>query len=297
MFKQLSSEKKAIFALSVLVLIWGYNWVVMKIAVRYAPPFQFAALRVSMGGVILFLLLLCLRKPLRPREISGTFITGLLQTSGFYALSTWALVSGGAGKTAVLNYAMPFWVLLLAWFVLGEQVRKLQWLGVVFALTGLIFILMPFRLSEGLFSKELALLSSISWAVGIIVAKRLQQKTTLDLFSFTTWQMLFGSIPLILCALLVPSRPTAWSTPYLTALAYSAVLGGAVAWLLWFYALSHLPAGIAGLGTLATPVVGVLAAWIQIGEIPSGLEILGILLIFSALILNSMQALKVRSKS
>jgi drug/metabolite transporter (DMT)-like permease len=75
-------------------------------------------------------------------------------------------------------------------------------------------------------------------------------------------------------------------------LAYSGILGGAVAWSLWFYALNRLPAGVASLGTLATPVVGVLAAWIQIGENPTFLEAIGIVLIIGALVLNSTQAIK-----
>ncbi len=219
-------------------------------------------------------------------------MVGALQMSGFYGLSTWALVNGGAGKTAVLNYAMPFWVLLLAWLVLGERVRGVQWISVVAALVGLICILMPLSFAEGLFSKELAILSSVCWAGGVIVAKRLQQRSPLDLLSFTTWQMLFGSIPLILIALLVPSQPIDWSPTFIAAMVYSVIPGNAIAWLLWFYALSRLPAGVAGLGTLAAPVIGVLAARIQLGEEPRMLEAVGMVLIIGALSLNAIQAFR-----
>jgi drug/metabolite transporter (DMT)-like permease len=287
-----SSRRNAVLALIVLVMIWGYNWVVMKVAVQYASPLDYSALRVLLGGGTLLLALLWTRKPIRPQEISGTFFTGLLQTSGFYAFSTLALVSGGAGKTAVLNYAMPFWVVLLAWVVLGERLREVQWVGVAVALAGLLFILMPFRFTEGMFSKGLALLSGVSWAVGIIVAKRLQQRADLDLLSFTAWQMLFGGIPLVLLALLAPSRPIIWSAPFVLALIYSVILGNAIAWSLWFYALSRLPAGTAGLGTLATPVVGVLTSWVQLGEEPTVSEAIGIVLIVGALVLNAAQAIK-----
>ena len=205
--------------------------------------------------------------------------------------TAWALAQP-AGKTAVLNYAMPFWVLLLAWLVLGEQVRGVQWISVVVALVGLICILMPLSLAKGLFSKELAILSSISWAGGVIVAKRLQRRSPLDLLSFTTWQMLFGSIPLILVALLVPSQPIDWSSTFIAAMIYSVIPGNAIAWLLWFYALSRLPAGVAGLGTLAAPVIGVLAARIQLGEEPRMLEAVGMILIIGALSLNAIQALR-----
>jgi drug/metabolite transporter (DMT)-like permease len=279
-------------ALLVLVLIWGYNWVVMKVAVRYAAPLDYAALRVLLGGVSLLLVLAWRREPIWPKRPAGAFVVGLFQMAGFYGLSTWALVSGGAGKTAVLNYAMPFWVLMLARFVLGERVRGPQWMAVAAALTGLLCILMPFSFSEGLFNKGLALLSSLSWAGGVIVTKKLQQKSQLDLLHFTTWQMLFGSIPLLLVTVLVPSPSIMWSGPFIAALIYSVIPGNAVAWLLWLYALSRLPAGVAGLGTLAAPVIGVLAARMQLGEEPTFVEAIGMILIVGALILNTVHALK-----
>jgi drug/metabolite transporter (DMT)-like permease len=279
-------------ALLVLVVIWGYNWVVMKVAVRYAAPLDYAALRVLLGGVSLLLVLAWRHQPIWPKRPVGAFVVGLFQMAGFYGFSTWALVSGGAGKTAVLNYAMPFWVLMLAWLVLGERVRGPQWSAVAAALAGLVCILIPFSLTEGLFSKGLALLSSVSWAGGIIVTKKLQQRSQLDLLSFTTWQMLFGSIPLILAAALFPSPPITWSGPFIAALIYSVIPGNAIAWLLWSYALSRLPAGVAGLGTLAAPVIGVLAARMQLGEEPTFLEAIGMSLIIGALVLNTVQALK-----
>lgn len=290
--KRFSSQGWAIFALVVLVLIWGYNWVVMKIAVRYAAPFDYAALRVLLGGLSLLLVLAWRRQPLRPRRVLGTAAVGLLQMSFFYGLSTWALISGGAGKTAVLNYAMPFWVLILAWFILRERPARLQWISVTVGLGGLVCILMPFSLAGGLFSKGLALLSSLCWAGGIIIAKKLQQREPLDLLSFTTWQMLFGGIPLLAAALLVPSSPIVWSGPFIAALIFSVIPGNAIAWLLWSYALSRLPAGVAGLGTLGAPVIGVLAAQLQLGEQPTWIEAVGMLLILAALVLNSVHALQ-----
>jgi drug/metabolite transporter (DMT)-like permease len=121
-------------ALALLALIWGYNWVVMKVGLQYAQPFTFSALRTLLGAVGLFALLLVLRRPLRPPPLRWTIAIGLLQTTGFVGLMMWALESGGAGKTSVLTYTMPFWLLLLAWAFLGERLRGVQWLAVALAL-------------------------------------------------------------------------------------------------------------------------------------------------------------------
>ena len=289
MSKQKPSQGYALLALVALTIIWGYNWVVMKVGLRYSPPFDFAAMRAFFGALSLFLVMIVLHKPLKPKAIAGTFLLGILQTGGVLGLSMWALVSGGAGKTAVLNYTMPFWVLLFAGIVLGERIRGLQWLGVGLALAGLLFMLMPFSLTSDLMSKGLALLSGITWALSVIVAKKLHQKASLDLLSLTAWQMLFGSIPLILVALVVPTPPIEWSIPFIAALVYNIIPGNAIAWLLWLYALSLLSAGAAGLGTLIIPAIGVLAAWVQLGEKPGLNESVAIVLIVVALACNSIQ--------
>jgi len=290
--KQERSQVPAVLALIALAAIWGYNWVVMKVAVQYSPPFDLAALRALLGALSLFLVMFWLRKSIWPKEILETFLLGSLQTSGLIGLSTWALVSGGAGKTSVLLYTMPFWVLVLAWPILGERIQGVQWIAAILALSGLLFILAPLNLNSDLGSKGLALLSGISWAMSVIVAKRLRQKTNLDLLSLTAWQMLFGSIPLVVIALLLPSLPIVWSSSFIGALIYNVIPGSAVAWLLWLYVLSRLSAGVASLGMLSNPVVGVLTAWVQLGERPGLAESLGMLLIGSALVLLSVQGLK-----
>ena len=285
-------NKTAIAALLVLAVLWGYNWVQMKIAVQYASPFVFAGLRIVLGAASLLLSLALLRKPIVPKEIPGTLLTGLLQISGMYGFATWALVSGGAGKTAVLVYVMPFWVLILAWLFLGERVKGMQWVAIAISVCGLLFILEPTNLNGTILSKVLALLSGLSWAGGVIVAKKLRQTVELDLLSFTAWQTVFGAIPLVLAAVLVPSTPIVWSTPFIIALIYAVIPGTAIATLLWLYVLNCLPAGIAGLGLLMNPVVGVLAAWAQLGEQPGLLEVIGMGLIAIALLLNTMQAMR-----
>lgn len=289
---QQPAKGPAILALLVLALIWGYNWVVMKIGVQYAPAFDFAAIRALFGAISLFLVMIWLHKPLAPQEIPKTLLLGVLQTGGMIGFSTWALVSGGAGKTSVLVYAMPFWVLLFAWLLLKERLHRSQWLCVGLALAGLLLILTPLNLTSGMTSKGLAIMAGISWALSAVLTKVLQRQIAIDLLSLTAWQMLFGSLPLLGVALLLPSPPIQWSGAFIAALLYNIVPGTAIAYLLWFYALSRLPAGIASLGTLANPLIGVLAAWIQLGERPELTESIGILLIIAALAFNALQALK-----
>ena len=271
-----------VLALVVLGPVWGYGWVVTKVALGYSPPLTFAALRAALSIPCLFLVLVVARRPLRPPAIGYTLVIGLLQTTAFVGLTVWALSSGGAGKVAVLTYTMPFWLLLLAWAFLGERLRGAQWLAVCVALAGLVLVVAPWRL-HGLLSSALALAGGFAWAGSALVIKLLQRRRHVDILSLTTWQMVFGSLPLILVAALFHSGGPEWTAPFVGALAYTVLLANMLAWVLWLYALRALSAGTAGLGTLAIPVVGVVAAWLQLGERPDAVEAAGMVLIVGAL--------------
>lgn len=288
-----SNKVRAVAALILLSLLWGYNWVVMKNALHDAGAFQFGALRTFLGAVCLLALLVLMRKPLRPKEIPTLIVLGLLQTSGFTGLIIWALVEGGAGKTAVLTYTMPFWVMVMAWPLLGEKLQGTQWLAASFSVMGLLFILDPLHLGADQFSMLLAVLAGVSWALAVILAKKLHQRAPdLDLLSLTAWQMLFGSLPIVAAAFLVPAPAISW-TPYLIgAVIFNAVFCNALAWLLWLYALHRLAAGVASMVTLLAPVIGVLAAWIELGEQPSVGEMAGMLLIVVSLVIISLRGMR-----
>lgn len=77
-----------------------------------------------LGAATLFPVLALLRRPMKIVAVRQMVLLGILQTAAFTALIQWALVAGGAGKTAVPVYAMPFWVVALAWWGLGERVRS-----------------------------------------------------------------------------------------------------------------------------------------------------------------------------
>ncbi len=275
---------KPLAALVLLAVIWGYNWVVMKSALQGIGPFQFAAMRTFFAAILMLLLLPLLKRPLRPTYIPQTALIGLLQTCGFTGLIVLALVTGGAGKVAVLSYTMPFWVMLLAWPLLGEKIRGLQWAVVAASCAGLVCILEPWHMKGSVLSDLLAVSGGLCWALSVILAKKLHKAAPgMDLFSFTAWQMLIGSLPLVLIALTFPAKPVVWTHYLAGAVLYNVVAANALAWLLWLYALRNLSAGTASMVSLLAPVIGVLSAWLQLGEVPSHLEALGMLLIGLAL--------------
>jgi len=281
--KETHSRRQALIALALMSLIWSFNWIVMKRALHYIGPLDFSALRTVLGTALLFLLLAWRRETLAPTPLRDTILIGLAQTGAFQLLVQMSLVEGGAGKMALLAYTMPFWVIAFAWALLGERPGVRQWLCLAIAAAGLVLVMEPWRALGGLRSCLLALGGGACWGLATALTKRMFQRHAVAPLRLTAWQSLFGAIVVVLAALLVPERAIEWSSELMAAVAYNAVLGSAIAWALWLFVIDRLPAGIAGMASLATPLLGVLLAWAILGERPDLDEAIGVALIAIAL--------------
>ncbi len=274
-----------------IVLIWSYSWIVVKLALQFIGPFDFAFFRTFIGLIALFLIGILSKKIKTPKHIGLVALLGIFQTGIFLILACWALVAGGAGKTSILVYTMPFWVVLLSKFLLKEKVMFIQWTATFIALCGLILILEPWSMGGNFFSKFLAVLCGMSWALSVVVAKIIHNKEDTDILSLTAWQMFFGIIPMVIVSFIVKERPIDYSDYLIFALLYSGLFATAIAWALWLYLLKKLPPHIVGLNVLLIPALAILISWIQLGELPSLSEFFGILLILSALLLTYISSL------
>ncbi|HXZ91332.1 MAG TPA: DMT family transporter [Burkholderiales bacterium] len=272
----------------VIALVWGFNWVVLKLAMREAGPFEFLAWRFAIASACLFGALAALGRPLRLAHAPQVLAVGLLQTTATFALVTWALVSGAAGKSAVLNYTMPFWVVLFAWPVIGERPSRAQWSALLLALAGLLLLVHP-GARPGL-PELLALASGVAWGLGVVLTKRLQMHARIDTLSLSAWQTLLGGAGLAALAFVFPSRPMHWSPVLVFAVLYNGVLVGAICWFLWFWALQKLDAGLASFGILSVPVLGAGFGALLLGERMSAPEWGGVALIVAALALAAFAA-------
>lgn len=286
------SVRLALLALAAMALLWGYNWVVMKQVLAYVGAFDFSAWRTILGAAILFLVLALTRRPMRITALPRVILLGILQTGVFSALIQIALIQGGAGKTSILVYTMPFWVVPMAWFAFGERIRGLQWVALVLAGVGLALVLEPWANMATPLSNLLAVGAGLCWALATIVAKWIRRDYDIDVLTLTAWQMLFGALALCIVAWLVPERPVDPTPYFYGALAYNAIIATGLAWFLWLYALQNLSAGVAGMSALGVPVVGVLGGWLQLGERPAAVELTGMLLIAAALLVLSLRGMR-----
>lgn len=273
----------SIAALVVMVLIWGYSWVVMKIALAHAHPFDFASVRVGIGAALLFALVRLRGRALALPSYRMAIVLGVAQVALFVGLSHFALLYAGPGKTSVLVFTMPFWMIVFAHFMLGERMRGAQWVAVALALVGLTLIVAPWNLTS-LVGSLLAVAAGAVWAFTAVLSKKFPVAAA-DPLLFTAWQLSIGFLALTALAFLHPHAPIDWNLEFAWALAFSAILATAVGWWLWTWVLAHTPAGIMGLNSLGIPVVAVIGSAIQLGERPQPLEGVGMAAILVALAL------------
>lgn len=283
-----SSRLASLAVLFLLWFFWGTNWVVTKIGLAEASAFQLALGRTLLALITLAAVMVASGRSLRPTPLWPTFWLGLTQTAGFVLLTNLALVAGGAGKVSVLCYTMPFWTLLLARLWLHERLAWPQWLGVLLAFAGLMLILEPWALGSSWLSDLLAIAGGLVWALSVILAKKLRLAHRVDTLGLTFWQMMWGTVPLVLLAPFFPGQPLTLSWTLVGVLLFSGVLAGGLGWWMWMTLLARLSAGMAGLNILAIPAVAVLMAWLWLGEHPSSSEAAGMGLIALALLLLSL---------
>jgi drug/metabolite transporter (DMT)-like permease len=284
------SRRGAYVALAFLTVIWGSNWVAMKLALQSADPVIFNVQRTWVATAVLFAVLFWRRGSLLPESWIAVIVTGIFQTTINFGSTTMAVAGGGAGRTSVLVFTMPFWTLLLAWPVLNERIRGYQWPAVACALAGMVLLVEPWQWHGELAPKLWAVLSGFGWAAGTVATKYFRRGHRFDALNFIAWQMLLGVLPLTLLPLFLDLPSTQWSVTYALLLLQVGAVSTALGFLLWIAILRWLPAGTASLNMFAIPVIALLSSMAVFGERLSRSEWLGIGCIGAGLALISVDA-------
>jgi drug/metabolite transporter (DMT)-like permease len=264
----------------------------MKIALTYATPLEFSALRCVIAAVTLFAAAFALRAPMRPPVLGTTIVIGVAQVGGFSLFTALALEAGGVGRSSILAYSFPLWVALLAGPILKERPHGFQVAAFPIALAGFAFILYPYQVASSLISAACAVAAGISWALGSVLFKWVAARTTFNTLGMTAWQGFFGSLVLCIGAVAGPHPPIHPDARFAFALFFASVVSNGLGWFLWTYALSGLSASVASFGILLSPIVGAVAAAIQLHERDPLPQLLGFGLLLAALVVFSLQGVR-----
>lgn len=256
--------------LAITSVAWGFNWPVTKYLLGELPPLTLRGGSGVVGAALLAALALARGQSLavESRLWPRLILAALLNVSAWMVLMGLALLWLPASETALIAYTMPVWASLMAWPVLGERPTWLRVIALVMAFAGLAAIMGAngFQASAAKWPGiVMALVGAIGFALGTVLSKKLP--LTLPPLSAAAWQIGLGCFPVAVVGLAI--EHTNWSGLSHTGwvlLFYSVVIQFCVAYVAWFAALARLPASVAAIGTMAVPVIGVVASAVALGE-------------------------------
>jgi drug/metabolite transporter (DMT)-like permease len=265
------SRLTALMLFAVVVICWGVNWAVTKTLVQSVFPLWATAIRTAIATAALLVLLLARGQLIVPRrgDLPVICAIGLLHMVAFSALTAFGLRFAPVGRSIVLGYTTPLWVVPGAWLFLKEPMTRARLAGIAVGLLGLIVLFNPLTLDwsdrDALLGSLLILLAALCWAANILYVRAHQWLSTP--FQLAFWQTLLATAVLSMLAFLFDGVPQiAWSPRLAAAFLYSGIIGTALAY--WAMAVVNrsLPATTTSLGILATPVVGVISSAGALGE-------------------------------
>lgn len=257
------STRDILLALFV-ALLWGFNFVVMKVGVGELPPLLLAALRFFLAAVPFVFIW---PRPDVPWRLIVAF--GLLFGVVKFGLLFWAMRAGmPAGLSSVVLQTQVLFTVALAAVLLGEAVTRWQIAGLATALAGLTVIGTEWA-SAAFVPFMIVVAAALAWSAANIITKRAGAANGL---AFSAWTALVAAGPLIVLSLLVegPAAITAavanisWrGIGAVLYLAYPvSLIGGAI----WNGLLTRNAAAQVVPFVLLVPLIGMLSGWLLLGE-------------------------------
>jgi drug/metabolite transporter (DMT)-like permease len=222
---------------------------------------------------------------LPPRDQWGRLaLTALFNVTLWNVLIAYGLTLLPAGRSVILAYTMPLWVVLMSSFTLGERLTPRRVLGITLGMGGMLLLIVRElgALRAAPLGAALVIAAALSWAVGTILLKR--YPTRMPTTSFTGWQLLIGGVPIVLGALLLDQQR--WhplSAQAAFAFAYNVVVAFVLCYWAWYKLVATASAIVSAIGSLLIPVVGVFSSMLVLGERPSLAEYLALALVIAAL--------------
>ncbi len=278
------TPRHALLALAV-VIVWGTNFVVIKLALGHLPPLLFATLRFTLAafpGVFL------LRRPAVSLGRLASY--GVLIGVGQFGLLFIAIGAGYApGLASLVVQTQVFFTIGLAIWLSGESIQRVQLFALALGAAGLAVIGTHSNGSVSLLGTVMVLGAALAWAAGNIVQRR---SVGVDMLAYVVWASLFSVPPLFVLSLVIEGWPAmiagvrgaGWST--WAAIAWQAVGNTMFGYGAWGFLLTRYPAATIAPWSLLVPVFGMGAAAVWLGEPLPTWKLAAAALILGGLALN-----------
>jgi DME family drug/metabolite transporter/O-acetylserine/cysteine efflux transporter len=282
--------RKDMFLALIIIVAWGFNFIVMRWGLDELTPMMLGGLRFLVIGVIGCFFF---SRPKTPFLWCIGYALSL--NFGQFAFLFSAMSFGmPAGLASLVLQSQAIFTLLFAVLLLKETVRPYQVLAIGIAIGGLAVI--GFDNDDTTMTAlgfGLTLAAGSSWALGNIFTKIISRKGYDANLNLIVWSSWVPPIPFFLCAYFIDGGDVMWSNivnlnlKTIATLAYLSLFATLAGYGLWSYLLSRYPAATVAPLTLGVPVVGLTSAEVFLSETVSTMQWIGILIVLLGLILNT----------
>jgi drug/metabolite transporter (DMT)-like permease len=282
--------------LGLLSILWGGSFFFNGVVLKELPPLTVVLLRVAIAALMLLPLLRAYRIPL-PKGVPGWkpfFAIGLLNNVLPFSLIVIGQTYVSSGLASILNATTPLFTIVVMAVAGEEKLSARRIAGLVAGLAGVIVLHgggLAFEAGQGI-GILLCLAAAFSYGLSALLARRLPANS--PPLATATFQLLASAAMMTIVAGVV-DRP--WQLPVPSAATWLAVIGlaalsTALAYIVFFQILRRSGATNVMLVTLLIPVTAILLGYFALAEEVSQREIIGALVIGSALLLIDGRVLK-----
>nr|WP_313403794.1 EamA family transporter [Pseudomonas sp.] len=278
------TPKDLLLALLVIV-VWGMNFVVIKVGLHGMPPMLMGALRFLLAA---FPAILFVRRPQVP--LRWMLAYGMTISLGQFAFLFYAMYVGmPAGLASLVLQSQAFFTLFFAALFLGERLRGSNLFGLLVAASGLVLIGLQGGQAMTLAGFALTIAAASMWALGNVVTRKLGK---VNLVGLVVWGSLIPPLPFLALSLwlegpaLVSQSLRSLGLDSLLVLAYLAFGATILGYGLWSRLLSRYPASQVAPFSLLVPVVGISSSALLLDERLGGLQMVGAALVMAGLLIN-----------
>jgi len=278
------SPKDLLLAL-VVIIVWGLNFVVIKVGLHDMPPMLLGALRFMLAA---FPAILFVKRPQIP--LRWLLLYGLTILLGQFAFLFYAMSVGmPAGLASLVLQSQAFFTLLFAALFLGERLRLTNLFGLLVAAAGLLLIGLQGDRLMTMAGFALTIGAASMWALGNIVTRKLGK---VNLVGLVVWGSLVPPLPFLALSWLlegpevIEAALRGISLDSILVLIYLAFGATILGYGLWSRLLSRYPASQVAPFSLLVPVVGLTSSALLLDERLGPLQVLGALLIMLGLLIN-----------
>jgi len=280
------------FVLILLVVaLWGFSFVPIKLGLREVPPFLLAALRFLFAAVPLIFFVRAPRMPPAVVIAYGVAI-GVCQ---FGLLFLGMKLGMPAGLSSLVIQLQVFFTIGFGIAFLGDRLHAQNVVGAIIATLG-VAVLAAHKLREGasgtLVGLLLVVVAALAWGAGNVVAKHAAKRHGADMFALVVWSSLVPPLPLALLSWLFEGGAAAFAAvrdasvmmwACVVFLAYGATLFGFAS---WARLLHRYPTALIAPFGLLIPVSGLASGWLFLGEALAPLQAAGVALVLVGLVVN-----------